>query len=76
MKTQKLTLDGYERIKLGIDAHAQFYYVCRQVEGSTPQAVQKMTLEALLRFVAKQLEQARGKHSFCASGTGQLDMRS
>ncbi|MFO7718177.1 MAG: discoidin domain-containing protein [Desulfohalobium sp.] len=29
------------------------YHVCRQVEGATPQAVQKMNLEGLLRFVDK-----------------------
>ncbi len=29
-------------------------YVGRQVDGATPQPVQKMTFEGLLRFVAKQ----------------------
>ena len=41
-------------IKLGIDAHAKWFYVGRQVDGATPQPVQKMTLDGLLRFVAKQ----------------------
>ncbi len=44
----------YDTIKLGIDAHAKWYYVARQFDGATPQPVQKMTFEALLRFVAKQ----------------------
>ena len=43
-----------ESIKLGIDAHAKWYYVGRQVDGATPQPVQKMTFERLLHFVAKQ----------------------
>ena len=32
----------------------EWYYVGRQVDGATPQPVQKMTFEGLLRFVAKQ----------------------
>ena len=28
--------EQYETIKLGIDAHAQWYYVSRQVDGATP----------------------------------------
>jgi hypothetical protein len=32
-----------DSIKLGIDAHAQYYWVSRQVDGATPQPVQKMT---------------------------------
>ena len=35
-------------IKLGIDAHAKGYYVARQVDGSTPQPVRKMTFDGLL----------------------------
>ena len=30
----------YETIKLGIDAHAKWYYVARQLDGATPQPVQ------------------------------------
>jgi len=41
-------------IKLGINAHAKWFYVARQLDGATPQPVQKMTLDGLLRFVAKQ----------------------
>ena len=43
-----------ETIKFGIDAHAKWFYVGRQLDGATPQPVQKMTFEGLLRFVAKQ----------------------
>jgi hypothetical protein len=44
----------YETIQLGIDAHAQWYSMSRQVDGTTPQPVQKMTLEELLLFVDRQ----------------------
>ena len=46
-------------IKLGIDAHAKWFYVGRQLDGATPQPVQKMTFDGLLRFVAKQQGLAR-----------------
>jgi len=32
-------------IKLGVDAHAKWFYVARQVDGATPQPIQKMTLD-------------------------------
>ena len=44
----------YESIKLGIDAHAKYYWVSSQVDGATPQPVQKMTYEELMLFVVKQ----------------------
>jgi transposase len=44
---------------LGIDAHAKWFYVGRQLDGATPQPVQKMTFDGLLRFVAKQQGLAR-----------------
>ena len=53
-KTQSNPTETCESIKLGIDAHAKWYYVGRQIDGATPQPVQKMTFEGLLRFVAKQ----------------------
>jgi hypothetical protein len=34
-----------ETVKLGIDAHAKWYYVGRQVDGATPQPFQNMTLD-------------------------------
>ena len=40
------TSKSYDTIKLGIDAHARWYYVARQLDGATPQPVQKMTFEA------------------------------
>jgi hypothetical protein len=49
-KTKSNTNETCETIKLGIDAHAKWYYVGRQVDGATPQPVQKMTFEGLLHF--------------------------
>lgn len=33
------TSKSYDTIKLGIDAHAKWYYVARQLDGATPQPV-------------------------------------
>jgi AAA+ superfamily predicted ATPase len=43
-------------IKLGIDAHAKWFYVARQLDGATPQPVQKMTFDALLRRVQRHIQ--------------------
>lgn len=46
MKHYKIiNTESYESIKLGIDAHAKWYYVARQLDGATPQPVQKMDFE-------------------------------
>jgi hypothetical protein len=37
-KTKSNPNETCESIKLGIDAHAKWYYVGRQVDGSTPQS--------------------------------------
>ena len=50
---------SYESIKLGIDAHAKYYWVSRQVDGPTPQPVQKMTYDELILFVVKQQKLTR-----------------
>jgi hypothetical protein len=39
---------SYQAIKLGSDAHAKYYWVSRQVDGATPQPVQKMTCDELI----------------------------
>ena len=52
--TESSPAELHATIKLGIDAHAKWFYVARQLDGATPQPVQKMTLDGLLRFVAKQ----------------------
>ena len=59
LKAQSHPTETYASIKLGIEAHAKGYYVARQLDGTTPQPVQKMTFEGLLRFVAKQQGMAR-----------------
>ena len=48
-----------ESIKLGIAAHAKYYWVSRQVDGATPQPVQKKTYEELMLFVVKQRKLTR-----------------
>jgi hypothetical protein len=45
---------SHEAIKLGIDAHAKYYWVSRQVDGATPQPLQRMTDDELLLFLLKQ----------------------
>ena len=52
-KTKSNPNETCETIKLGIEAHAKWYYVGRQIDGATPQPIQKVTVEGLLRFVAK-----------------------
>jgi len=54
------TNKSYETIKLGIDAHAKWYYVARQLDGATPQPVQKMDFHGLLRFVVRQKDPGEG----------------
>ena len=56
---QSITTKSCATIKLGIDPHAKWYYVARQLDGATPQPVQKMDLDGLLHFVAKQQRLAR-----------------
>jgi transposase len=58
----------YDTIKLSIDAHLKWYYVARQLDGATPQLVQKMTFDGLLRFVVKQQGLARGVHTCYEAG--------
>jgi lipid-binding SYLF domain-containing protein len=42
------TTKSYDTIKLGIDAHSKWYYVARQLDGATPQPVQKMELDQIM----------------------------
>jgi hypothetical protein len=58
----------YESIKLGIDAHDRCYWVSSQVDGATPQPVQKMTDEELLLFVVKQQTLTRKVVTFYEAG--------
>jgi transposase len=57
-----------DSIKLGIDVHARFCVVCRQVDGATPQPPQKMDEAGLLVFVKKQLAQAKEVHTCYEAG--------
>lgn len=68
-KLQKFTpTETYETIKLGIAAHAKWYYVARQLDGATPQPVQKIDFEGLLHFVAMQKRMAREVHACYEAG--------
>ena len=40
-KTELNSTETHATIKLGIDAHAKWFYVARQVDGATPQPVRK-----------------------------------
>jgi hypothetical protein len=55
--TQPIPTELHATIKLGIDAHAKWFYVARQLDGASPQPVRKMTPEGRLRSLA---EQSRG----------------
>ena len=68
-KTESNPKQTCESIKLGIDAPAKWYFVGRQVDGATPQPVQKMTFEGLLCFVAKQKRLA-GEVNTCYESSG------
>jgi len=59
--------EHYETIKLGVDAHAQCYHVSCQVDGATPQPVQKMTFEELLLFVGRQQKLAGRVYNYYES---------
>ncbi len=54
--TQPNPTEHNATIKRGIDAHAKWFYVACQFDGATPQPVEKMTLEALLRRVQRHIE--------------------
>jgi hypothetical protein len=70
MKDKKAeSAKSYDTIKLGIDAHAKWYYVARQLDGATPQPVQKRELDGLLHFVAKQQKLAGEVHT-CYESSG------
>ena len=66
--TTETNTKSYATIKLGIDAHAKWYYVARQLDGATPQPVQKMEIDGLLHFVAKQQGLAREVHTCYEAG--------
>jgi hypothetical protein len=68
-KEERDATELHATIKLGIDAHAKWFYVACQVEGATPQPVQKMTFDGLLCFVAKQQWLARQVYT-CYESSG------
>jgi transposase len=67
-KTESNPTETCQSIKFGIDAHAKWFCVGRQLDGATPQPVQKMTFDGLLRFVAKQQGLAREVYTCYEAG--------
>jgi len=67
-KTKSNPTETRQSIKLGIDAHAKWFHVGRQLDWGTPQPVQKMTFDGLLRFVDKQQSLAREVFTCCEAG--------
>jgi hypothetical protein len=52
MKNYKtINTESHESVKLGIDTHAKWYYVARQLDGATPQPLQKMDFDGLMHSV-------------------------
>jgi len=56
------------QIKLGIDVHADFYMVVRQLDGQNPQPPQKFTPTAFLDWVGQQRSQATTVYSCYEAG--------
>lgn len=52
---QTSTAPKAKRIKLGIDMHADWHVVVRQVDHATPQPAQKFTPAGFMKFVQRQL---------------------
>ena len=63
----KLTVK-IQRIKLGIDVHADSYRVVRQLDNANPQPAQKFTPTDFLLWAKKQLAQAESVHSCYEAG--------
>ena len=55
-------------IKLGIDVHADFYVVVRQIDDAMPQPAQKFTVIRFKEWIAKQLELAEKVYSCYEAG--------
>lgn len=58
----------YERIKLGLDVHAEWIVVVRIVDGAAPQPAQRFTWTKFLEWVKTQLGQAGEVHSCYEAG--------
>jgi transposase len=56
------------RIKLGIDVHADSYRVVRQIDGATPQPAQKFIPSAFMKWAAKQVTEAHEVYSCYEAG--------
>ncbi len=68
LTTPTQTAVKIQRIKLGIDVHADSYRVVRQLDNATPQPAQKFTPKDFLVWAKKQLELAESVHSCYEAG--------
>ena len=73
--TESNPTELHATIKLGIDAHAKGFYVTCQIDGATPQPVQKMTFDGLLRCIWLQKFLFHPLGSLPAEGRGRKVMR-
>lgn len=66
--TETQSTGQFTQIKLGIDVHADFYVVVRQIDSATPQPAQRMSPAKFLEFAARQLALAREVHACYEAG--------
>lgn len=59
VRAEQVTNRAYEVIYLGVDLHKATISVTRIIDGSTPQAAQRLSWESFWRFVEKQLSLAK-----------------
>lgn len=74
-ETSSLTTDNTTAEPNPTELHAKWFYVARQLDGATPQPVQKMTHDGLLRFVAKQQRLARQVYTCYKVAKGLLEQK-
>ena len=55
-------------IKLGVDVHWRDYVVVRQIDGTPPQPAQRLTPDAFVAWVAKQVQLADVVHCCYEAG--------
>jgi transposase len=60
-QSETKTRDGikYDCIKVAIDAHAEFFMVARQIDGSVPERPRKMSHDQLMKFMNEQVKPAK-----------------
>jgi len=67
-RREQVSASKATQIKLGIDVHADFYVVVRQVDGQHPQPPQKFTATEFLDWARRQCALAVAVHSCYEAG--------